>query len=1111
MSKKVKVISTSEEMTSTVFYGPGDYITKTDGKITVEENEWIRIHDGKTPGGNALPLSGSGATDQVGYKSVVYKSVNDLAFSDYSVIINGYQLLFSPGVGDYIITAEGKRLVITNSYWDEGLDQYTLSWDENYYDGHDYYVNGFWPITVYSDDYAPATTDKAWIKPDRLQYNNYGQGMKIYGGGPPANVDENHVHMTGKTGNVELFLGTDDNFVSTKEAGDVPGRIKMKSETDVSVEDTPFAFRRHGSWVFAHGDDENKDQWGYEHDIYLNVVDIDPITGDVYVGGIWNYNNNPMIMKLDRNGGLKWRKMVPENGYGEQYLISCIAYDKVNNRVGITQELSWPGPGGTYLHEFDADTGEFVKVTQIYGTIVSQNIYPMYLKYDNNGRPVIGGYTYGDAVQVSTSGQALTVLSDPNAGKNLNVDVTADGLGAYTVAAINFGGTGYNVGDKIRIKGTELNGSTPENDLILIVTSLGLNDAVASVDVLTGFSADVIEQTYTSITATTLIDNLSKAGIMMFNYSDFNWSKSATNAISNNPIWSLTSPALEGETFITGGVGVYMGVWADGGSGKGAFVNVEVDYNASTYSVTVPGGNIGEGYVDGETLTVHGSWVGGDDGTNDITFNIEVTGGQIVAVNTVAGTPLLFYVRIDAGQMGYYTDFSTSNEGRAEEVLVSYYGQDQLAVVWTPDWAKKIEPVNSSVNCLDIDEENNIYIAGSFVSGASAMKLTPTGDIVWVSSYDQNSIRSIAYCGQFVYVADQYGAHKTASYNGHTYDYIYFADGFFGYDDARIASFREHGEWYLYIMITGYGADWYTGEDYNAGKILRKMDMTGNLLWARAVGVQSYANTGDNFYAWDYNLADWEKWFAVGPYGGVIVGGGYWYSDNWYNGVAIQISTADDGIFKPIENPRVFIRSLSPLYPGPGVSVGGPAWFNSIGSALLADSSLVNAVNNGWNYDFATDSNQFRVLTENLNVDHHLLECVEGISFANGGVLSHNPIDIPPSIHDFTFSPNYYLENKDRGKFFKLNSSYWQNVTVYVPGNDVESIPVGAVYTFVNLNTTYKIQFWTNTNNDGVKIYAAGQTYSSIWSFIGIGTATLMKTGANEWLLTAPNVVDEGG
>ena len=266
MSKKVKVISTSEQMGRTL-YGPWDYVTQTEGLITIEENEWIRVHDGETPGGNSIPLSGSGATDQIGYKSVVYQSTSDITFSDYSVIIYGYQILFAPGVGDYIITAEGKRLVITNSNYNEFADTYTLSWAEDYYDGHDYYNNGFWPITIYSDDYTPATTDKAWIKPDRIQYETYGQGMKIYGGGPPANVDENHVHMTGKTGNVELFLGTDDNFVSTKEAGDVPGRIKMKSETDVSVEETPLGFRRHGSWIFAHGDDENRDQYGSGYNI----------------------------------------------------------------------------------------------------------------------------------------------------------------------------------------------------------------------------------------------------------------------------------------------------------------------------------------------------------------------------------------------------------------------------------------------------------------------------------------------------------------------------------------------------------------------------------------------------------------------------------------------------------------------------------------------------------------------------------------------------------------------------------------------------------------------------------------------------------------------------
>lgn len=146
---------------------------------------------------------------------------------------------------------------------------------------------------------------------------------------------------------------------------------------------------------------------------------------------------------------------------------------------------------------------------------------------------------------------------------------------------------------------------------------------------------------------------------------------------------------------------------------------------------------------------------------------------------------------------------------------------------------------------------------------------------------------------------------------------------------------------------------------------------------------------------------------------------------------------------------------------------------------------------------------------------------VEGIQFADGGMLDHNPSDIPPVLTDFDVGNgyNYTLQLSDRGKFITNGQgveNYINDLYITVPTNSNVMFPVGSVITLINVS---------NVNNNGYRIYVQPENYSSsdcpriyatdgssnwsTWSFQGIQTATLMKIGSNEWLLTANNISNE--
>ena len=150
MSRKIKKINTSESWGNNIVTDWWNKPVLPNGTIALHNDKYVRLHDGVTPGGNPLPLSGANATDQVGDKNIFYSAYGGSnVFSGYSVNLLAYGFGFTPQQGDYMITAEGKRLTISQVTFYG--DSYTIEWPEgeDYYVDHNYYQNKFFPVTVY--------------------------------------------------------------------------------------------------------------------------------------------------------------------------------------------------------------------------------------------------------------------------------------------------------------------------------------------------------------------------------------------------------------------------------------------------------------------------------------------------------------------------------------------------------------------------------------------------------------------------------------------------------------------------------------------------------------------------------------------------------------------------------------------------------------------------------------------------------------------------------------------------------------------------------------------------------------------------------------------------
>ena len=1044
--------------------------------------------------GSDAELIGDGFVSSTGYKYTVYTDSADYQGGEETGVILKDNPDHPYTVGDLITFRNGEQKSITEV--NTGYSDTWVRWSGPVAGSYD---NPRFPITVQSSNYAPETKPTARIKPDLTEANDNDQYMKIYAGSPgpvptdpgtPPLVDSLHIHMAGAQENVELFLGTDANYVSTKEAGLTPAGVKLHSENDVSVVNSNLRLDRKGStWVSVYGDGENVNLRNNTYDLSWSTIAVDD-HGDYYVGGEANQWAEAIVNKYSRDGSLLWSKYNNGNLYnGWQF--DGVAYH--NNQIATLIQTDTGRDYNYYkLSVLDSNNGELISTTDIYDPDGNLEIHSM-IHHSTLGWTVVG-HTRGE---VATTGP-ITDINNPNnydAIRLLATDCLLDGRYPEN-------GSGWVItGTNITSGGQNLNSGIGyfQNVPVVAVTGVGV-DATANVyiDYNNGYyGMDYV----TSVGSGYAVgDTVKILG-------------SQLGGVDGNTTLNLaTGPFLPGSQ-----VTLYMskadyptlyaqltkGVWtANLGSQA---VNV--------VSVTNPPGEYVNVVID--TATEPTGTVAFNNGNgNDFTFTCSSDGGLNSYYN-YAGTPSLEYIFIDMNVAGGYIDTAFK-----DGTFTLTRQRQNRPWIWTNEWTRFLNPVpdvnngyaNGQAFCVAEDPVTQDLVVGGYIdtpshSGTLVWKLNDAGVTQWAKTIDgdDNNVSGIAVSSidSSIYVGTNYAyVHKLIS------------------DSTLIKTVGTYGPWgvnrpevklaieedgFEYVYVGGQGGSIWGSDD---GFYLSKLTTDLATVWGRSMW-----STEDNFNK-DYDIE--HTIFVLGKGQASIVGFGYQYSNNYTNALIYTISTGDN--FEPVN-----IQGWRTAQNGYHTwnTDTGHSMYDIIAATAQATTAttltLISADELAWtNYAF-----QSRLL--NLNNEQRGIVGVETIEFTDGGTLDHNPADIPPSV---LFDPDnqgweYTLQLSDRGRFIMNqtvpNDSNCQNLYVYVPRNDQVAFPVGSVITLINSNSStaggnkiyVKPIDWNNVDGQ-VRIWSTnGSQNSSIWSFQGIQTATLMKISTNAWLLTANNLTDE--
>ena len=1089
------------------------WIFKNDGALQLPVGGDIRDSTGTSVlggAGSGAQLVGDGYVASTGYQFTYYVDYSGSSSGGASSLTG---VLLPAGnsisVGDVITFRTGEvRTIDTITVGPDGglpPDAILYEWVEET-TVESSVTDPAFPITVTSSDYVAVTKPTARIKPDST-YEGLGQWVDIYTGGAPSSMDDlGHIHMKGHHGNVELFLGTDDNFVSTKEAGTTPGHVTMRSESEIKVIETDIRTQRNGSTFVSDMGDNVNYAWhrGWEADLTFNTVAADS-DGNYYIGGEHANYADGMISKFSKDGALLWSKLVGGATQDTAWDVPVVGVNPTTNKATI---LYTTNDGRSYeyfkLAELDADGNFEGAATDFYD--VDGNITPRDMKWHPTLGWVIVGRTYGDML---ASG-SLSPQTGSGVGKLILNAANTDIRGSLMTAGdTSWYLSGTNItGKQLLDQGIGLfTGLTPTNLLVDNPAAGGAEIKVRinySGSAYFGFS---ISDVTTAGTNYNTGDVIKIPGSQLGGVDGFTVDLVSPVVQNNNPTTNtvtIFAPKLNHAVlnYQVGNGSPVIG-W---GIPSGSLINNFQDYDANYWSFDIPGDFTPTG-----TISVLSQ-------ENDAIFTITSSGanGGITGSLTTSGTPELTNITINTSVLGYTTEnFSTGT-------YVVYKQVSGRPFVWTNAWKKFLDmeeaydygyAASVAVNANDIDA---IYVSGytngsrnGGGGGGFIWKLTSAGATSWVRGLDNQweiNTMAVAANGQIYASSSGMGSDITCfANNGLVINRIQPNGPYGGRLNIDIAR-GDDGQEYLYAIWSQYNVMGMS----NNGVAVQKFNLSLEHLWSRHMYME---NSNLTTYV-DYNNN--YRHFALTATQAVVVGYAEIMGNYNHDGQLWSMSITDD--FEPTDQIGSVNGVVTGLIDLPWEAYGNTS-SDDLSSVLTAQNNTIQIaeVQATLMWNPYTWSN--RIL--NANFDTKGLVGVEKVDFVQGGDLGHNPADIPHSTQnlqaDDFINWNITLKLSDRGKFIKNVSApsqgYIQNLTVYVPKTTSVAFPVGSIITLINLDIsdTYYINVEPvgyNMDDDAPRIWAAGMTTASIWGFKGVQTATLMKIGTNDWLLTANNIVN---
>ena len=1053
-------------------------------------NEWVFKNDGslQLPNGgfiNGAELIGDGSSAGTGFKRTVYTDYFNGQGGEadgngnqdwfYTTDVTGVE------VGDTITFRQGEVRTISNVTVN-GL--YTaIDWSGDAVTGSDTLPR--YPVTITSSDYSAPEKKKARIKPDLTAANDWGHYMDIYAGGGSPVIDSKHIHMSGHTGEIELFLGTDSNYVSAKEAGTAPAGVRLHSENDVAVESSNLRINRKGStWAAVYGDGNNVTSDGNTSNLTFDCIAVDE-HGDYYVGGEHCWRADAIISKYGRDGNLIW------SNYSEGSVITGFEPQAIAYHDGEVASVVKTNNGRTTLYlklvVQDSTTGEVKSTTDIYDP--DNTIRANSMIYHSTLGWVVVGKTWGETLVSSaitaTGNTGVGIIELPSAQTKLeNIYPETNGDWYMTGTSIT--------GDQFLTTGVGMYRDVP----ITTVTGSGAG-AVARVTV--GYNGG---GTY-DLTVTTqgsgyaINDELKIPGSLLGGVDAMSTVTATPNSVSPGAditayFDKATYPDLYDQLN-----------WA----------SYTVSYNAGTHDVIsiVSSGDNWAVTIDSSDINLSVATFYTANG-NDLTFLAQVSGDALVGPgSSPAGVASRKTIRIDMGfAMGYGSvDFTGGTFTISRHLATRPW-------VWTSGWTRYLDPAinygsGTAYTVAEVPASGVLvggYIDGTPTNHSFIWKLNTNGSTGWLKGIlaDGNGVRSLAVSSVdgSIYVTTNYnqGTLTKLDYTGALQSRI-GATGLWGLAPKVKLEIDLDGNEQVYVGGSG-GAIWIG--PYGVF-MLNKFTSSLQPVWGRSMHY-----TGGESINLEYNGEPYDN-FILGKGQATLVGYSNLFSTNYTNAVMFTMDTTDE--FTPVNNVWEIKTHADQVWNAE------TDWATNDLLALGIEAKTSSASTDIEVTGLALSQWRFQERVVNLNEIPNGIVGVESITFADGNVLDHNPSDIPPSTG---FNPNsswnYTLQLSDRGRFIINqtipNVTYVQTLYITVPRNDNVPFPVGTVITLINTNSitgnAYKIYVQPESYGDpnAPQIWSTnGNQNPSTWSFQGIQTATLMKISSNGWLLTGNDITNE--
>lgn len=359
--------------------------------------------------------------------------------------------------------------------------------------------------------------------------------------------------------------------------------------------------------------------------------------------------------------------------------------------------------------------------------------------------------------------------NDPSVGIGATFDVSR-AAGSYTTVSPNAGGSGYKIGDNIKILGTDLGGATPTHDLIIRVTSVS-GGAVTGAFAQSG-NAFPGTGSYTNVSGTNLnnggtvvatfdvtLTNNTYSVVMNGGDASANYAVndririSGTNIgganITNDCFIRVDSVDITGKILTLTATGTaadaqvtYASVAYTTASPGGTTAVIDVTRTGTAYSITVV--NPGIGYSNGETLTVAGTSLGGSSTANDLVITIDTVGGigQIsttsligTAVNTetftaatgtdIVGSGATFNVSYASGTYTPSINAAGINYGVGQQIVIP--GTSLGGTSPTNDLTITISGVGGSNSITGITSTGTAPGDTASYTGVSGSNVSPAG------------------------------------------------------------------------------------------------------------------------------------------------------------------------------------------------------------------------------------------------------------------------------------------------------------------------------------------------------------------------------------------------